>query len=48
MQGAVMQSDLTPEAAAARRRRVRNTALRLALFALVVYAGFIVAFINRH
>jgi hypothetical protein len=44
---AAMQTD-TPEEAVARRRRVRNTALRLALFALVVYVGFIVAFINRH
>ena len=32
---------------AARRRRVRNGALRLALFALVVYVGFIIAFVNR-
>jgi uncharacterized membrane protein (DUF485 family) len=44
---AAMHTD-TPEEMAARRRRVRNTALRLALFALVVYVGFIVAFINRH
>ena len=33
---------------AARRRRIRKTALRLALFALVVYVGFIIAFVNRH
>jgi len=33
---------------AARRRRIRNTALRLALFAIVVYVGFIIAFVNRH
>jgi hypothetical protein len=33
---------------AARRRRIRNTALRLTLFAIVVYVGFIIAFINRH
>jgi hypothetical protein len=33
---------------AARRRRIRNTALRLTLFAVVVYVGFIIAFINRH
>jgi len=33
---------------AARRRRARNGALRLGLFALVVYIGFIVAFVNRH
>jgi hypothetical protein len=31
-----------------RRRRVRNTAIKLALFALAVYVVFIVAFINRH
>jgi hypothetical protein len=31
-----------------RRRRARNTALRLAAFAAVVYVGFIIAFINRH
>jgi hypothetical protein len=31
-----------------RRRRIRNTALRLTLFAVLVYVGFIVAFINRH
>jgi len=28
-----------------RSRRVRNNALRLGLFALVVYIGFIVAFV---
>ncbi len=33
---------------AARRRRIRNTALRLTLFAVVVYVGFLIAFINRH
>jgi hypothetical protein len=44
---AAMHAD-TPEEAVARRRRVRNTALRLALFAVVIYVGFIVAFINRH
>ena len=31
-----------------RRRRIRNTALRLTLFAVVVYVGFIIAFMNRH
>jgi hypothetical protein len=46
MQSATMVE--TPEAAAARRRRVRNTALKLAAFAVVVYVAFIVAFINRH
>lgn len=39
---------LTPAETAARRRRVRNTALRLAAFAVVVYVAFIVAFINQH
>jgi hypothetical protein len=46
MQGATMVE--TPAEAAARRRRVRNTALKLAAFAVVVYVVFIVAFINRH
>jgi hypothetical protein len=32
---------------AARRRRARRGALKLALFALFVYVAFIVAFINR-
>ncbi len=47
--------DTTPQTSAdatfdvaARRRRIRNTALRLTLFAILVYVGFIVAFINRH
>jgi hypothetical protein len=31
----------------ATRRRVRGTTLRLTLFALAVYIGFIVAFANR-
>jgi hypothetical protein len=31
-----------------RRRRVRSTALRLALFAVAVYFIFIVAFIKQH
>jgi hypothetical protein len=31
-----------------RRRRVRNTALKLALFAVVVYVVFIVTFIKSH
>lgn len=39
-------TNATPDAA--RRRRIRNTALRLTLFAILVYVGFIVAFINRH
>jgi hypothetical protein len=47
MQGTVMQIE-TPDEAAARRRRVRNTALKLAAFAVVVYVAFIVAFINRN
>ena len=37
-----MQADV-----ADRRRRVRNTALRLALFAFAVYIAFIIAFANR-
>jgi len=39
--------ELTPEQAAARRRRVRATAWRLAAFACVVYVVFIIAFIHR-
>ena len=39
--------DMTPEEIAARRRRARKGALWLALFAVLVYVGFIVAFINR-
>jgi hypothetical protein len=31
----------------ARRRRIRNTALGLALFAVVVYFGFIIAFVSH-
>jgi len=42
-----MAAQLTPDEVAARRKRVRATALKLALFALVVYVGFIIAFINR-
>ena len=40
--------ELTPAEAAERRRRVRKTALWLTAFAVLVYFGFIVAFINRH
>jgi hypothetical protein len=43
-----MQSEQTTAGIAQQRRRVRNTALKLALFAFVVYIGFIVAFVNRH
>ena len=43
-----MTFELSEQEAEARRRRIRNTALRLALFAFVVYIGFIIAFINRH
>jgi len=39
---------MSPEEVATRRRRARGTALKLALFAVVVYVGFIIAFINRH
>jgi hypothetical protein len=38
----------TDQEEAARRRRIRNTALRLALFAVVVYVGFIIAFVRLH
>jgi hypothetical protein len=31
----------------ARRRRIRKTALRLALFTVVVYFGFIIAFVSH-
>ncbi len=47
MSDATVQT-LSPADEAARRRRVRNTALKLAAFAVVVYVGFIIAFINRH
>ncbi|MFO7325273.1 MAG: hypothetical protein DIU62_006130 [Pseudomonadota bacterium] len=38
---------MTPEQTAARRRRARVTAVWLAVFAVLVYVGFIIAFINR-
>lgn len=38
---------LTPEEAVVRRRRVRATTLWLALFAVAVYSGYIIAIINR-
>jgi hypothetical protein len=38
---------LTPAEIAARRRKARATAIWLALFAVAVYVGFIIAFINR-
>lgn len=40
--------DLTPAEAAERRRRIRNTALRLTAFAVLVYVVFIVAYIKTH
>jgi hypothetical protein len=40
--GTDMQND--PE----RRRRIRRNVLLLSLFVVVVYVGFIVAFVNRH
>ena len=43
-----MQSEQSPATSTEQRRRVRNTALKLALFAFVVYIGFIVAFVNQH
>ena len=42
-----MRTALTTAELAQRRRRTRQIALRLALFAFVVYIGFIVAFANR-
>jgi hypothetical protein len=39
--------EMTPEEIAAKRRRARSTALKLALFAVFVYVAFIIAFINR-
>jgi len=42
-----MVSTLTPEEAAAQRKRVRATTWKLALFAVAVYIAFIIAFINR-
>lgn len=42
-----MEQALTPEELDARRRRVRATTWRLVAIALVVYVGFIIAFINR-
>jgi hypothetical protein len=38
----------TPAEAAARRRRIRNSALWLTAFAVVVYVVFIVGFIKTH
>lgn len=38
---------MSPEQIAARRRRARVTAVWLAVFAFIVYIGFIIAFINR-
>ena len=43
-----MPVELTPEEVAIRRRRARAGAVKLALFAVVVYVVFIIAFINRH
>jgi hypothetical protein len=40
--------ELTPAEVAERRRRIRNTALWLTAFALVVYTVFIVGFIKTH
>lgn len=38
---------MSPEEVAARRRRARSMAIGLAVFAALVYVGFIIAFINR-
>ncbi len=46
--GTLTQSEQSAAEVAEQRRRVRKTALKLALFAFVVYVGFIVAFINQH
>jgi uncharacterized membrane protein (DUF485 family) len=43
-----MQPGQTEAEIASQRRRVRNTALKLTLFAFVVYVVFIVAFITQH
>lgn len=40
--------ELTPAEVAERSRRVRRTALWLTAFALLVYAGFIVGYIQIH
>jgi hypothetical protein len=40
--------ELTPAEAAARRRRIRRTALWLTAFAVLVYVVFIVSFIKTH
>jgi hypothetical protein len=40
--------ELTPQEAAARRRRIRKTALLLTAFAVLVYVVFIVGFIKTH
>jgi hypothetical protein len=42
-----MPTAMTSQEVAAQRKQVRNTALRLGLFAFAVYVGFIVLFINR-
>ena len=45
---AAATQDLTPAEEAARRRRIRRTALWLTAFAVVVYVVFIVSFIKTH
>jgi hypothetical protein len=40
--------ELTPAETAERRRRIRNTALWLTAFAVVVYVVFIVGYIKTH
>lgn len=46
--GTTLMQEQTAAEIAAQRRRVRKTALKLALFAFVVYVGFIVAFVKQH
>ena len=42
-----MTATLTPQEVEARRKRVRATTLKLALFAAALYIAYIIAFINR-
>jgi hypothetical protein len=42
-----MAVELGADELAARRKRVRATTVRLVLFVLAVYIGYIIAFMNR-